>query len=156
MGYISIRTILSVDRFLSRSINGKVCITLCDFTLHNHQTTFIIGFTRQFKCCITMCHTCQHYFLSRSKFKKTDCCNQSIFHMCRWKKNNIHICSYCGFIRCNVCSEENRFIKCGSCIRVGVEAKEFCMDCWNDVLAEKYFRCKRCNKYPMMKHSVMV
>ena len=76
LGYIRKKSILTVDRFICRSIKGKVCITLCKVIVHKHKTNSIIGSPEPMQSNINKCHVCKNIKLGWVKFKLQDVVNR--------------------------------------------------------------------------------
>ena len=142
--------IISVKRFLSRSIDGKIFITLCDIEVNSHQTNSMIGNPKVIGCFIIKCFACKYIKLSGSEYRKTYCCDQLICNKCYFSSKHIHICSRCGYIRCDHCYQI-RYVKCGSCNRRYHKEKEYCNDCFMWIVQHKEFRCRGCKNYPRIQ-----
>ena len=155
LGYIRKKSILTVNRFICRSIKGKVCITLCNVIVHKHKTNSIIGSPEPMQSNINKCHICKHIKLSWVKFKTTGCCEQDVCNVCIFRSMKIHKCSICGFMKCSSCSFV-KFYRCGSCDNISERAHEFCGDCWMRIFVNKKFRCKGCDKYPSITQTKLI
>ena len=148
LAYITRFSIISVGRFITRSIKSKICVTLCDITPIDHNKKKIIGLPVEMYPYIIKCHICEKLKLGNNKFKKTGCCEQPVCKVCINISTDIHICSLCGIMKCHMCSFF-RFIKCGNCKNKRRRRKpEFCIDCWMRIRMNKEFRCVGCDEYP--------
>ena len=112
MTYIKKFSIISVGRFISRSIQGKICITLCDVTPIGHQTNKWIGLPVEIHPYIVKCHICKKFKLGSNKFKEPGCCEQPVCNVCIRQSGKVHKCSTCGLMKCNTCTFL-RFFRCG-------------------------------------------
>ena len=147
LGYIKKFTVLSVGRFISKSIKGKICITLCDLTPIAQQTKKLIGNPVEMHPYIVKFHICQVFKLVTNKFKETGCCEQPVCNACIRRSRHVHICSTCGLMKCNTCPFI-RYYFCGNCDDKRIRKKEFCIGCWMKIRENKGYICGGCGKYP--------
>ena len=153
--YIKKFSILSVGRFISISIQGKICITLCDLTPICQETKKVIGNPVEMHPYIVKCHICRIFKLGTNKFKETDCCEQPVCNVCIRQSGKVHKCSACGVMKCNICPFL-RFYVCGKCDDTRKRKKEFCINFWMRICVNRGFRCVGCGKYPGMEGSTVV
>ena len=153
--YIKKFTRVSVGRFISRSIQGKICITLCDVTPICQETKKVIGNPVEIHPYIVKCHICKIFKLGTNKFKETGCCEQPVCNVCIRQSQHVHKCSTCGLMKCNH-SPFLRFFACGKCDDTRMRKKEFCINCWMRICVNRGFRCVGCGKYTGMAGSTVV
>ena len=156
LSYIRRFSIISVGRFITRSINSKICISLCDVTPIDHKKKKLIGLPVEMHPYIAKCHICKNFKLGKNKFKETGCCEQPVCRVCIRLSENVHVCSVCDIIKCHTCPFLG-FIRCGKCNDTRRRKKEFCIDCWMRICVNKGFRCVGCDEYPgLAPHTVII